>query len=276
MRNLLILVVLLLWALLGYKMCTDWKECCADNIGSEVSTEGPAASSADEVVAATCPDVPICFLSNSCEGSFGSRFNAIIDSVIAGVGTGQKLRIIGIYNSAESNSSGFADLGLCRADAVRKAIGARLADDRIELGAQRAVGQSGNDTGFSTDLIRFDIVGEEEAPLATGTLIYFPFASTSQIRDPAVEAYLRQVAAAIGDSGQRIRLTGHTDDIGEEAANMRLGRQRAIVIRDYLVSIGVPASKIIVQSLGETQPVASNATERGRAQNRRTELQLIQ
>jgi len=79
----------------------------------------------------------------------------------------------------------------------------------------------------------------------------------------------------VKSSGQKVRLTGHTDSLGNDAYNMNLGRQRANIIKNYLMEQGVPSSQIIAQSRGESQPIASNATEQGRAKNRRTELQII-
>ena len=73
----------------------------------------------------------------------------------------------------------------------------------------------------------------------------------------------------------RVRLTGHTDSIGTEAYNMILSKRRAEVVQKYLVSHGIAASRITTMWKGESQPVATNKTKEGRAQNRRTEI-LIQ
>lgn len=278
MRNLFILLILLAWALLGFKMCTDWSTCCVgDSDKSAISSTSdipPAINEGEKSI--NCPEVPICFLTGSCEPSTGRGYAALIDSLLKTLGQQQKLSITGLYNASEENASEFENLGLCRADAIRRSIGTRLGGDRIILGAQRIVGQSGAEAGYATNLIRFEAVGEEVAPLPSGTLIYFPFGSSQQIRDAAVEKYLNEVAVRMKDGTQRIRLIGHTDNVGGVEDNLLLGRQRAEVIRDYLMTRGVPASKIIIESKGESQPVASNGTDRGRAQNRRTELQIIQ
>jgi len=67
---------------------------------------------------------------------------------------------------------------------------------------------------------------------------------------------------------------GHTDSIGSEQYNMRLSRRRAETVRNYLVKQGIAASRITAVGLGESKPVASNATPDGRAQNRRVELRV--
>ena len=83
------------------------------------------------------------------------------------------------------------------------------------------------------------------------------------------------MAARVKSSGERVRLTGHTDGRGRESYNMALGRNRARIVRDYLIGQGVSSSKIIIDSKGEMQPMATNDSDAGRAKNRRTELEII-
>ena len=67
---------------------------------------------------------------------------------------------------------------------------------------------------------------------------------------------------------------GHTDSIGSERYNQRLSVRRAEAVKKYLVSKGVSADRIYVEGRGETQPVATNKTAEGRAQNRRVEIEV--
>ncbi len=67
---------------------------------------------------------------------------------------------------------------------------------------------------------------------------------------------------------------GHTDSVGSEQYNQRLSLRRAEAVKDYLVRNGIEASRIRVEGRGESDPVASNATAEGRAQNRRVELRV--
>lgn len=84
------------------------------------------------------------------------------------------------------------------------------------------------------------------------------------------------VAAMRRNPGARIELAGHTDSDGTEAANLQLSRDRAAAARTYLVQKGIAADRIDTQGYGESKPVASNATEAGKAQNRRTELRVME
>jgi OOP family OmpA-OmpF porin len=68
--------------------------------------------------------------------------------------------------------------------------------------------------------------------------------------------------------------TGHTDSVGSDAYNQRLSERRAAAVKEYLVSKGVPASKITTIGKGESQPVATNKTAEGRQKNRRVDIEF--
>lgn len=68
---------------------------------------------------------------------------------------------------------------------------------------------------------------------------------------------------------------GHTDSVGTDAYNLKLGQRRAEAVKAYLVSQGVPANRIYTDSKGEKQPVADNRTREGRAKNRRVEVEVV-
>ena len=73
-----------------------------------------------------------------------------------------------------------------------------------------------------------------------------------------------------------VRIDGHTDSIGTEEYNQGLSERRANAVADYLEAKGVSRDRMTVAGFGETQPVASNDTAEGRAQNRRVDIDLIQ
>ena len=68
--------------------------------------------------------------------------------------------------------------------------------------------------------------------------------------------------------------TGHTDSVGSNAYNQKLSERRAAAVKAYLVSKGIPASKITTIGKGETQPVATNKTAEGRQKNRRVDIEF--
>jgi outer membrane protein OmpA-like peptidoglycan-associated protein len=72
-----------------------------------------------------------------------------------------------------------------------------------------------------------------------------------------------------------IEVAGHTDNVGSEDYNKGLSQRRASSVASYLSSQGVKQARLLTVGAGETYPVASNASEGGRAQNRRVELTIV-
>ncbi|MCL4108712.1 UNVERIFIED_CONTAM: hypothetical protein GTU68_007030 [Idotea baltica] len=71
-----------------------------------------------------------------------------------------------------------------------------------------------------------------------------------------------------------IRISGHTDNVGEEDDNLVLSEQRAKSIYDYLVQKGIEPDRLTFEGKGESAPIANNETEEGRKKNRRTEFTI--
>lgn len=87
------------------------------------------------------------------------------------------------------------------------------------------------------------------------------------------EPVLREIVSLLDSDGDlRLRVEGHTDNVGAAAANKSLSEQRAKAVVAWLVSNGVDQSRLTAAGLGASAPVADNATEEGRAKNRRVEL----
>ena len=84
----------------------------------------------------------------------------------------------------------------------------------------------------------------------------------------------REEAKAEFSRADKIVVTGHTDNVGKVDYNNDLSLRRAEAVRDYLLSMGVDAGKIEIGGKGESEPVADNSTEAGRAQNRRVEVDI--
>lgn len=86
--------------------------------------------------------------------------------------------------------------------------------------------------------------------------------------DRVVE-YMTHMASA------RIRIAGHTDNVGDARRNQQLSESRAEAVRAYLISHGIDASRVEAIGYGDAHPVATNDTEEGRAQNRRIEAEEL-
>jgi OOP family OmpA-OmpF porin len=82
----------------------------------------------------------------------------------------------------------------------------------------------------------------------------------------------RLIETALRCPTVNVEVAGHTDAVGEASTNQALSEKRAQAVVDYLVKAGLPASRFNVVGYGSTQPVATNDTEQGKAQNRRIEF----
>ena len=77
------------------------------------------------------------------------------------------------------------------------------------------------------------------------------------------------------NSGLRVELAGHTDNVGSENYNLKLSADRAEMVRNALIAKGVDKDRLTAKGYGASQPIAPNDTEEHRALNRRTEMIII-
>lgn len=73
-----------------------------------------------------------------------------------------------------------------------------------------------------------------------------------------------------------VKIAGHTDSIGSAAYNLKLSKERAESVKEYLVNHGIDPDRLTTVGYGETRPIAPNTTEEGRAKNRRVELHVVE
>lgn len=73
----------------------------------------------------------------------------------------------------------------------------------------------------------------------------------------------------------RIRIEGHTDNTGPESVNLRLSRDRAQAVANYMMNRGISADRLIAKGYGSSQPIDSNRTDAGRSRNRRIEISYV-
>ena len=93
---------------------------------------------------------------------------------------------------------------------------------------------------------------------------------------PRFEPTLNEVAEVLRDYPQTlIDVYGHTDSTGSDAYNQTLSENRARSVASYLEARGVSGARLATRGFGETQPIADNATEEGRAANRRVEIRVV-
>lgn len=260
MRNFLIALLALLWLILGWLYHRDYKECCAiQNVTIPIISDRTG---------------PILFNWGSSAPILGEGWPSMRDSIARTVGENSKLEIVGHY-CLDGNPAETEAVGMSRAQETRKLF-SELAEDKLIFlsnGVSCDTSYKGlkfESVAFNTRVVTSSIIETEDK-----TEIYFPFNSSKKLDSKDVETYLDDVAKRVIASSEKVVLTGHTDNVGSNASNSTMGQTRADVIKAYLVSKGVRTEMITATSKGEESPKSDNNTEEGRAQNRRTDLQII-
>lgn len=101
------------------------------------------------------------------------------------------------------------------------------------------------------------------------------FAYNDAAVQPQFQPTLNQVASVLAQYPKTyIDVYGHTDSDGSDAYNQTLSERRAQSVVNYLTNHGVQSARMAARGFGETQPIASNATEEGKAANRRVEIKI--
>ena len=129
------------------------------------------------------------------------------------------------------------------------------------------------------DFVPDRLLTEEFHPVVTPInqplpIVFFPQGGIALVADA------RKKLDLVADYLQRhqqsaLELHGHSDSVGSRRANLQLSHRRADAVQRYFVERGIDPRRVKVRALGESRPIASNATEKGRLKNRRVELVLI-
>ena len=117
-----------------------------------------------------------------------------------------------------------------------------------------------------------EYIDNDAEPLSN--VIYFDFDS-AVINDEDQSLILEHANKIKQDSLNRVRLEGHTDELGSREYNIGLGERRAQAVRQMLIIHGVNSKQILTVSFGEERPEAIGRTEIDYAKNRRTEIRYI-
>lgn len=140
-------------------------------------------------------------------------------------------------------------------------------DEQVQLATQRAEAALGSlKPGFSAQ----DLVNALNLDVIN-------FASGSADIPSSSYDFLNKTAIAMkaAPAGTVIQIGGHTDNSGDDAANLQLSQQRADAVRNYLVNQGVDSAALTTQGYGSSKPVTTNDTQEGRFRNRRIEFSVI-
>lgn len=297
-----ILLTIIIGTLLYCYLCDDCH--CFPN--GETETEDTNIVAEPEVIPATRN----AFTISDADGDFNIKINdnfnfktsnfSILEPISTGV-TSEVIRlkdyllanplkdidITGYYRSDETNNSAYPNLGLARANAVKnylilQGVPSRQIDTHGQLNDD--INPDNASTLFGP--LKFGIVTFEEG--ATDEALE---AACEAIRNSPLVLHFKTGQAAINLTaeqrqkiadisrcvdklGVKVQVVGHTDNTGDAANNMTLGQGRADFGKSYLVRNGILSTNIVATSKGQTEPIADNATEQGKAENRRTVITI--
>jgi len=247
-----ILFLFLLW--FGWGWYKNTIACCPDDGGKEMVQYGPLifdCSTGEVITNDLWPDK---------KGQILSEQN---DS--------KSLLLVGPYFGDETEADGIA-----RAEKV-KALFTEVPAEDIYTSARYADDCEATKTNMLHEL-RYKWVtrNDDVVEYLDKIYIFYEYDSDKEVTNENVLAYFDKLSNFLKSSGDKIVLTGHSSSEGDEEYNEDLGLKRAEEYKAHLVSLGVSPEKITTASKGETEPIASNDTEEGRAKNRRVEIQIIE
>ncbi len=191
----------------------------------------------------------------------------------------RSILVNGLYGEKETNKSIFPNLGIARAQSVKKllaeygcpekqisiaALMSPMTNDSLMIGGA-------NYTFMDTPNGTPDLTKSLDKTI---TLYFDTNANTLTLSDEQRAFFADLITYLNKNPKATIGLTGHTDNKGDEAKNVKLSQERAAFVKQYLADNNINAAQIVPTGKGPNAPVADNATDVGRAKNRRVELAL--
>lgn len=224
---------------------------------------------------------PLMFKWNDPSTITYKKFPELKSSILAGNKDGQILQITGQYFEGEvpPDGSGYADMGIARANEIWKTHFSNIPKERIEFLSNKVAERTGvrTDEFTSADFNWKAAVAKTVEELPDGVIVRFPYNATQKTVDAAIDDRLKKIAQRLKqNANEKVTITGHTDSDGTDESNMTLSDRRAKTVRDILIRYGVQRNRITTIPKGETQHVDTNNTDRGKAANRRAEVRITQ
>ncbi|PCE63786.1 OmpA family protein [Sediminicola luteus] len=188
-----------------------------------------------------------------------------------------------------NNTQKGAGIGAAGGAVIGGIIGNNVGSGNTALGAiigavvgGAAGGIIGNKMDRQAEMIETEIPGAEVTRVGEGINVVFGeesgvfFATNKSNISPEAGATLDKLVGVFKEYPQsNILIEGHTDSTGNDDYNLQLSKKRAQAVTDYLVGHGIAKSRFTTKGYGEAQPKGDNATEEGRAQNRRVEFAIV-
>lgn len=193
--------------------------------------------------------------------------------------------ITGYYTGTEENNSAYPNLGIARANAIKNyVVASGVPSSKLNIAGQLIDSMVPKDNIYYGPVAYEPIIAEDNTAQmdalylkikANPLVLHFKTGeaainlTTEQRQKIAdISTYLDKVEGAM------CTVVGHTDNTGIRTNNINLGLNRANFAKQYLIGNGISSAKINTSSKGPDEPIATNDTEEGKAQNRRTVVTL--
>ena len=249
------------------------------------------------------------FMINDADGDFNIKFNdnfnfktsnfSILEPVSGDVENGvlklkdyllanplKTVDITGFYKGDETNDSAYPNLGLARSNAVKNYLVLHgVPAKQIDTYGKLNDGITPDEASTLFGPIEFSMLTADDASNAAAMaalekacqairnnplILHFKTGEAAISLTAEQRLKLADISHCVDKLGVKVQVVGHTDNTGNAAHNVVLGQQRADFAKGYLVKNGILEVNLETSSKGPHEPVADNATNAGRAENRRT------
>lgn len=273
-RAVLMLLAFLGWSWYTWSWLNDKKqECCpTTTVSADVS-----APTADGPANVATNSLPLSFSWGSNQPVQGNGYAGYIKEKLTGLSNGDTLVVKAWYYEGETNGEALA---IERAEnlrmLLRDSVGGRIKTSVEKRALADSAYQKQNFVAADFIVLRntnapAPLVEESDAKV----IVRFATNSNAKQLEPEIEAALNRVAEKLkANPSMKAVVSGHTDNVGDDAKNMALSQRRAEFVKSKLAEKGVNAANLTVEAKGETMPVATNDNEGGRRLNRRVEINI--
>ncbi len=197
----------------------------------------------------------------------------------------RSIKVVGLYGKEEKNTSLLPNLGLARANNVKRyLLGKGVAAKQIETKGEISSSLTFKNNEwvgpmryefFNTPATNNRLAEIEKSLKAKPLVLYFATGKDELVLSKNQRQYFADLIYYMDQKPTaKVISTGHTDSVGKRASNVALGQGRADFVKDYLVRNGAAVKLISTASKGPDKPIASNETKEGRAKNRRVEISV--
>lgn len=207
----------------------------------------------------------------------GADITSLMDSLVlyAKENSTKKITVTGHYDPDEKNGTTFDNLGLARADELKKILISKgvnpsniLTDSRLD--AVLSFSPADTLVGGITMAISTKALG-----LFDPRTVYFNTGKNTLNVDAELKDYLAKATAYLKEhTNKNLIVTGYTDNVGDPTKNVTLSANRAAFVKAELIKQGMTDGSIEIEGKGMANPIADNNTAEGKAKNRRVTIQL--